>query len=63
MLKRAFDVLLSGTGLVFSSPLWLLFFFPGAIAYFIIWLWYLYRCVLGWMRFNSQRPPVLTPAD
>ncbi len=48
--------------LVVTSPLWLLIVFPGAIAWFIVWLWYLYRCVLGWMRFNSQRLPVLSSA-
>ena len=42
--------------LVLLSPLWLLLFLPGAIAYGIIWLWYLYRCIRGWMRFSSERP-------
>jgi len=42
--------------LVVLSPLWLLLVVPGAIAYGIVWLWYLYRCIRGWMRFNSQRP-------
>ena len=41
--------------LVVLSPLWLLLFLPGAIAYGIVWLWYLYRCIRGWMRFNSNR--------
>ena len=43
--------------LVITAPLWLIFFFPGAIAYFLVWLWYLYRCVRGWMRFADGRPP------
>lgn len=43
--------------LVLLSPLWLLFIFPGAVAYGIVWLWYLYRCVKGWMRFNADRLP------
>ena len=43
--------------LVLLSPLWLLLVVPGAIAYGIVWLWYLYRCVKGWMRFNADRPP------
>jgi uncharacterized membrane protein len=43
--------------LVVTSPLWLLFFFPGAIAYTIVGLWYLYRCIRGWMRFADGRPP------
>ena len=41
--------------LVVLSPLWLILVLPGAVAYFIVWLWYLYRCVRGWMRFNSNR--------
>jgi uncharacterized membrane protein len=41
--------------LVLLSPLWLLLMLPGVVAYGIVWLWYLYRCVRGWMRFNSNR--------
>ena len=43
--------------LVLLSPLWLLFIVPGAIAYAVVWLWYLYRCLKGWLRFNAHRPP------
>ena len=43
--------------LVLLSPLWLLFIVPGAIAYAVVWLWYLYRCLKGWLRFNDQRWP------
>jgi uncharacterized membrane protein len=43
--------------LVVTSPLWLLFFFPGAVAYTVIGLWYLYRCLRGWLRFANGRPP------
>lgn len=43
--------------LVLLSPLWLLVLLPGAIAYGIVWLWYLYRCIKGWMRFNDNRLP------
>jgi uncharacterized membrane protein len=42
--------------LVLLSPLWLFFFFPGMLAYAIVWLWYLYRCIKGWLRFNANRP-------
>ena len=41
--------------LVLLSPLWLLLVLPGAIAYGLVWLWYLYRCIKGWLRFNSNR--------
>ncbi|HWI84548.1 hypothetical protein [Ramlibacter sp.] len=43
--------------LVVTGPLWLLFFFPGMAAYTIIGLWYLYRCLRGWLRFNDGRLP------
>ena len=43
--------------LVLLSPLWLLFIVPGAIAYAVVWLWYLYRCLKGWLRFNANRLP------
>ena len=42
--------------LVASSPLWL-FVLPGAIAWTIVGLWYLYRCIRGWLRFNDNRLP------
>lgn len=44
--------------LVATSPLYLFFFFPGAIAWTVVGLWYLYRCIKGWLRFNDNRPPV-----
>lgn len=43
--------------LVVTGPLWLLFVFPGWIAYCVIGLWYIYRCIRGWLRFNDGRPP------
>jgi uncharacterized membrane protein len=43
--------------LVVTGPLWLLLFLPGAIAYTIVGLWYLYRCLRGWLRFNDDRAP------
>ena len=43
--------------LVVTSPLWLLFFLPGAAAYTVIGLWYLYRCIRGWLRFADHREP------
>lgn len=43
--------------LVVTGPLWLLLVFPGVIAYTIIGLWYLYRCLRGWLRFNDGRLP------
>ncbi|MBG9389727.1 DUF4870 family protein [Caenimonas aquaedulcis] len=43
--------------LVVTSPLWLFFVLPGVVAYTIIGLWYLYRCLRGWLRFSNNRPP------
>jgi uncharacterized membrane protein len=43
--------------LALASPLWLLLFVPGLVAYTIIGLWYLYRCLRGWLRFNDGRLP------
>jgi uncharacterized membrane protein len=43
--------------LVVTAPLWLLLIMPGAIAYTIIGLWYLYRCIRGWLRFSENRLP------
>src|SRR5438105_13158223 len=33
--------------LVVTAPLWVFFLIPGAIAYTIVGLWYLYRCLRG----------------
>jgi uncharacterized membrane protein len=43
--------------LLASSPLFLLLLVPGFIAWTIVGLWYLYRCIRGWVRFNDNRPP------
>jgi uncharacterized membrane protein len=48
--------------LAVTSPLFLLFWFPGAAAWAIIGFWYLYRFLRGWFAFNSNRPmPVPLP--
>ncbi len=39
-----------------TSPLFLLFVFPGAAAWFIVGLWYLYRFLRGWLAFHDNRP-------
>jgi uncharacterized membrane protein len=43
--------------LVLTSPLYLLLVFPGVIAHMVVGIWYLYRCIRGWLRFNDGRPP------
>jgi uncharacterized membrane protein len=42
--------------LLLSSPLYLFFVLPGAAAWTLIGLWYLYRFVRGWIAFNDHRP-------
>ncbi len=49
--------------LLLLSPLWLLFLFPGWLAYLAVLLWYLYRCLKGWLRFNADRWPADFPPD
>jgi uncharacterized membrane protein len=41
--------------LVLTLPLWLLVI-PGWIAYVLIGLWYLYRCIRGWLRMADGKP-------
>ena len=42
--------------LTLSSPLFLLLVLPGAAAWFLIGLWYLYRFIRGWWAFAENRP-------
>jgi uncharacterized membrane protein len=41
--------------LLVTSPLYLLLLIPGMIAHGIVGLWYLYRCIKGWLRFADNR--------
>jgi uncharacterized membrane protein len=41
--------------LALTAPLFLLLWVPGALAWFVIGLWYLYRFVRGWWTFNEGR--------
>jgi uncharacterized membrane protein len=41
---------------VLTLPLWLLFVFPGWLAWTVLGLWYLYRCIRGWWTFYEGRP-------
>ena len=48
--------------LLVTSPLFLLFWFPGAAAWFIVGLWYLYRFIRGWWNYTEGKPmPVPMP--
>jgi uncharacterized membrane protein len=39
-----------------TSPLWVLLFVPGWIAWAIISIWFLYRVVRGWVNLNGNLP-------
>ena len=41
--------------LALSAPLFLFFWFPGAAAWFVIGLWYLYRFIRGWIALVENR--------
>lgn len=41
--------------LTLTSPLFLLFWLPGAAAWFVVGLWYLYRFIRGWLSFAESR--------
>ena len=43
--------------LVVTSPLYLLFLLPGMVAHGLVGLWYLYRCLRGWLRFAHHSFP------
>ena len=43
--------------LLATSPLFLLLVMPGVFAWTIVGLWYLYRCIKGWLRFSNNRMP------
>jgi uncharacterized membrane protein len=47
--------------LVIAAPLWTLLW-PGAFAYSIVGLWYLYRFVRGWWSFTEGRAMPVPPA-
>lgn len=41
--------------LIVTSPLFLLFWIPGAVAWSVVGLWYLYRFIRGWLSFAENR--------
>ena len=53
---RIRSVLWAGVLYLVTFPLFLLFYLPGAIAWVVISIWFLYRIVLGMVRMNAGRP-------
>ena len=53
---RIRSVLWAGVLYLLTSPLFLLLFFPGLLAWIVISIWFLYRVVRGWLALNDRRP-------
>jgi uncharacterized membrane protein len=53
---RIRSVLWAGGLYLVTIPLWLLFVFPGWIAWVAISIWFLYRVVRGWVNLNNNAP-------
>jgi uncharacterized membrane protein len=52
---RIRSVLWAGVLYLLTSPLFLLLYLPGALAWAIISVWFLYRIVKGMVRMNAGR--------
>jgi uncharacterized membrane protein len=57
---RIRTVLIAGLLYCVTAPLWLLFFFPGWIAWTVISIWFLYRIATGFMALNKGQPMELS---
>ena len=53
---RISSVIWAGVLYVLTFPLFLLLYLPGAIAWALISIWFLYRIVKGMVRMNANRP-------
>jgi uncharacterized membrane protein len=53
---RIRSVLWAGALYLVTLPLFLLFYLPGAIAWLVISVWFLYRIVRGMVDMNASRP-------
>lgn len=50
---RIRTVITAGVLYLVTAPLWMLFLFPGRVAWTAISIWFLYRIVLGFMAMNK----------
>ena len=53
---RISSVIWAGVLYVVTFPLFLLLYLPGAIAWALISIWFLYRIVKGMVRMNANQP-------
>lgn len=52
---RIRTVIWAGVLYIVTAPLWLLFIFPGWVAWGLISIWFLYRIVLGMVAMNKDQ--------
>ena len=52
---RIHSVLWAAALYLLTSPLFLLLFLPGLIAWLFVSIWFLYRVVRGWLALNDGR--------
>lgn len=52
---RIRSVIWAGVLYLVTTPLWLLLFFPGWIAWVVISIWFLYRIVRGMVAMNRNQ--------
>jgi uncharacterized membrane protein len=60
---RIRSVLAAGLLYLLAAPLWLLLIIPGWLAYAAISIWFLYRVIRGWTRFNDKLPMPIDEED
>ncbi len=53
---RIRSVLYAGVLYLVTFPLFLLLYFPGALAWLVISIWFLYRIVRGMVAMNKSQP-------
>lgn len=53
---RIRSVLWAGLAYLLTLPLFLLLYLPGALAWLVISVWFLYRIVRGMVDMNASRP-------
>jgi uncharacterized membrane protein len=53
---RIRSVIWAGILYVVTAPLFLFFYVPGAVAWVIISIWFLYRIVRGMVAMNNSKP-------
>lgn len=53
---RIRSVVIAGLLYAVTAPLWVLLIVPGAVAWFAVSVWLLYRIVRGWVNLQANKP-------